>query len=139
MLILDTDHLSEIERGSAAGMALMQRLNQPNIDVAATIVSAEEQLRGWLAQINAHKSVHDQINAYGRLQSRLAFYAQWTLLPWTAPAADRFVALRKNGCRIGTMDLKIASIALEHGAMVLSQNLGDFGRVSGLRSESWLQ
>ncbi len=138
MLILDTDHLTEIERGSAAGSALRKRLNRPEIDAVATIVSAEEQLRGWLAQIHAKRSVHDQIDAYSRLQARLEFYAEWTLLPWTKGAADRFVAFRKARVRIGTMDLKIASIALEHGGTVLSQNLGDFQQVPGLKVESWL-
>ena len=138
MLILDTDHLTEIERGSAAGSALRRRLDRPEIDAVATIVSAEEQLRGWLAQIHAKRSVHDQIDAYSRLQARLEFYAEWTLLPWTTGAADRFIAFRKAGVRIGTMDLKIAVIALEHGGTVLSQNLADFQQVSGLNVESWL-
>lgn len=103
----------------------------------STIISAEEQLRGWLAQI-ARGDVHDQIDPYRRLQARLAFYAKWTLLPWSAGAADRYVAFRKAKVRIGPMDLKIASIALEHGGTVLSQNLADFGKVPGLKVESWL-
>jgi tRNA(fMet)-specific endonuclease VapC len=53
-------------------------------------------------------------------------------------AADRFVALRKAGVRIGTMDLKIAAIALEHDAMVLSQNLTDFLKVPDQKVECWV-
>jgi tRNA(fMet)-specific endonuclease VapC len=40
--------------------------------------------------------------------------------------------------RIGSMDLKIASIALTNGAFVLSANLQDFQKVPGLRVENWL-
>jgi len=40
--------------------------------------------------------------------------------------------------RIGSMDLKIASIALVHNALVLSANLQDFQKVPGLRVENWL-
>ena len=138
MLVLDTDHLSEIERGSPGGNALRNRLVTTGDDVVATVVSAEEQLRGWLARIHATKSVHDQLAAYAKLQERLAFYARWTLLPWSEGAADRFVAMRKAGDRIGTMDFKIAAIALDHGAKLLSQNLTDFQRVPGLQVESWL-
>lgn len=138
MLILDTDHLSEIERGSVSGASLMARLEQSGEETVATIISAEEQLRGWLAQIRANSDVANQTIAYGRLQARLAFYADWTLLPWTAGAAARFMALRRAGVRIGTMDLKIAAIALEAGGTVLSQNLIDFSKVPGLRVESWL-
>jgi tRNA(fMet)-specific endonuclease VapC len=137
MLILDTDHLSEMERGSPGGTVLEVKLIRSGDIVVSTIISAEEQLRGWLAQIS-RRDVHDQVDPYRRLQGRLAFYAQWTLLPWSSGAADRYIILRKNKVRIGPMDLKIASIALECGGKVLSQNLADFGKVPGLRVESWL-
>ncbi len=138
MLILDTDHLSEIERGSPAGARLMQRLGGQDVAAVATIISAEEQLRGWLAQIHGKRSVHNQLDPYRRLQGRLEFYAEWTLLPWTIAAADRFVALKKGGVRMGSMDLKIASIALENNGIVLSQNFADFSKVPGLKVENWL-
>jgi hypothetical protein len=49
MLILDTDYLTELDRGLAATARLVQRLNASGEDAAITIVSVEEQLRGWLA------------------------------------------------------------------------------------------
>ncbi len=39
--------------------------------------------------------------------------------------------------RIGTMDLRIASIALARGFTVLTRNLVDFERVPGLAVEDW--
>jgi predicted nucleic acid-binding protein len=36
------------------------------------------------------------------------------------------------------MDLKIASIALVHKALLPSANLSDFRKVPGLRVENWL-
>jgi tRNA(fMet)-specific endonuclease VapC len=53
-------------------------------------------------------------------------------------AADTFVRLRKEGVRVGTMDLKIASISLVHDATLLTRNGGDFGKVHGLRFDNWL-
>ena len=44
MLILDTDHLSEFERGLAAGERLADQLNASGEEAAITIVSVEEQL-----------------------------------------------------------------------------------------------
>jgi tRNA(fMet)-specific endonuclease VapC len=67
------------------------------------------------------------------------FFNKWQILPFNEPAADRFEALRKQRVRIGTQDLKIASIALEAGALLLTANLRDFERVPGLRVENWLR
>ena len=58
---------------------------------------------------------------------------------FTAEAAMQFNNLRKQRVRIGTQDLKIASIALEHDALLLSANLRDFEQVPGLRVEDWLK
>jgi tRNA(fMet)-specific endonuclease VapC len=68
MLVLDTDHLAALDRSSAAGMALQQRLEDARDDVATTIISAEEQLRGWLAQLRRQRDPYDQIAVYQRLQ-----------------------------------------------------------------------
>jgi len=139
LLILDTDHLSEFDQASAAGARLRQRLLTASDEVAATIVSAEEQLRGWLAQI--HRSRDDpqaQIGAYARLKRRLDFYSRWIVLPWEADAAALFLDLRRQGVRIGSMDLKIACIALAHDATLLTRNTSDFAKVPNLRFANWL-
>jgi tRNA(fMet)-specific endonuclease VapC len=52
-------------------------------------------------------------------------------------AATEFARLLSPRLRIGTMDLKIAAIALTQDATVLTKNLKDFGRVPGLRVEDW--
>jgi hypothetical protein len=62
MLVLDTDLLTVIQRQSGE---LYHRLNsrlQPALDsetVAITIVSLEEQTRGWLAYLNKTTSRHN--------------------------------------------------------------------------------
>lgn len=139
MLILDTDHLSEFDQASGAGARLRARLLSAQEELAATIISAEEQLRGWLAQIHrAHDDPNAQIPAYARLQRRLEFYANWTVLPWDAESAALFLHCRRQGVRIGSMDLKIACIALAHGATLLTRNAVDFAHVPGLRFQDWL-
>ena len=35
------------------------------------------------------------------------------------------------------MDLRIASIALTHDALIITRNLSDFNKVPGLRCEDW--
>ena len=137
MFVLDTDHLVELDFGSSAGIRLRDRLDAARYDVATTIISAEEQLRGWLAQIHRLTEVHQQIVAYERLQRRMEFFAAWHVLPWTTAAADEFEKLRRQQVRIGTMDLKIASIVLSRQATLLSRNLVDFEKVPGLNVQDW--
>ena len=60
------------------------------------------------------------------------------MLDWTAACAAQFTNVKAAKTRIGTMDLKIASIALANGATLLSRNLDDFQRVPELRVVDWL-
>jgi tRNA(fMet)-specific endonuclease VapC len=138
LLVLDTDHVSALGSASEISLALLERINASGEEVTTTIVTVEEQLRGWLAEIHRLAEPHRQIVAYERLQRRIEFFAAWSVLPWNTSAADRFVRLRKEGVRIGTMDLKIASISLVHDATLLTGNASDFSKVSGLRFENWL-
>jgi len=138
VLILDTDHLAALEGRSEARARLAERLEDSAEEVATTIISAEEELRGWLAQIHRLDDPHRQVAAYERLRRRLEFFAAWTVLPWDSHAADRFVGLRSARIRCGSMDLKIASITLAHDAILLTRNAIDFSRVPGLKFEDWL-
>jgi tRNA(fMet)-specific endonuclease VapC len=91
------------------------------------------------AQIHRlHADPHAQISAYARLQRRLEFYAGWNLLAWDGDCAELFLKLRRQGLRIGSMDLKIACITLIHEATLLTRNATDFAKVPGLRFENWL-
>jgi tRNA(fMet)-specific endonuclease VapC len=141
MIVLDTDHLSILQypdrRQSEALLAAMWRSTES--EFVATAVSVEEEFRGWLSAIRRAKTVHNQILYYTRLTGLVRFFNKWQILPFNEPAADRFEALRKQRVRIGTQDLKIASIALEAGALLLTANLRDFERVPGLRVENWLR
>jgi len=140
VLVLDTDHLGEFDEGSAAGARLKERLLDAREDLATTIISVEEQFRGWAAQIHRlHADSYAQIPAYARLKRRLEFYASWNVLPWDAGSAELFVNLRRQGLRIGSMDLKIACITLVQEATLLTRNTSDFSKVPGLRFENWLK
>lgn len=141
MIILDTDHLTVLEYPespvAARLLAAMERCHDD--EFFTTAISLEEQMRAWLAAIHRKQRVHDQIGYYQRFVKVVDFYTRWEILPFNEQAADRFVVLRKQRVRIGAMDLKIASIALEQGALLLSANLCDFERVPGLRVGNWLR
>lgn len=107
--------------------------------VGTTAVNAEEQIRGWLAEINRQREVYRQIVPYGRLVDLIEFFKDFPIVRFNQRAAEEFERLRKQRIRIGTMDLKIASIAIVHDALLLSANLVDFQKVPGLNVENWLR
>ncbi len=139
MLVLDTDHLTEYQRGmSAEARRLKERLGRAMEPCATTIVTVEEIMRGWIAAIHRIQDPHRQIRAYASLQQLFRFFATWNVLEWNDAAADEYESLKLAKVRIGTMDLKIASIALAGDATLLTRNRNDFSRVPGLRVEDWL-
>ena len=139
MVVLDTDHLSLLEWGSGAeGQRLLARLRTlaPE-EVVTTIITFEEQMRGWMAYLARARTLTQQVEAYRRLKRHLDNYRTIPVLEFDAQAAAEFQRLRRLRIRIGTMDLKIAAIVLAHDATLLSRNLADFRRVPGLRVEDW--
>ena len=140
MIVLDSDHLSVLEYPEAdQALRLRDRLRlSADRDIHATAVSLEEQMRGWLAAIRGVQEVRRQVTYYSRLVGLIRFYANWRILPFDNQAAEEFQRLRRERIRIGTMDLKIASIALVHDATLLSANLRDFEQVPGLHVEDWI-
>lgn len=140
MILLDTDHLSILSYPKTPRCkALQARLDlSPDQEIGTTIITVEEQWRGWFAVIARHRDIRRQVRAYQELVELHAFLNGWTILPFDDAAADRFEQLRAAGARIGSMDLKIASIALVHAAVVLSANLQEIQKIPGLRVENWL-
>lgn len=138
MVVLDTDHASELGMRSAAGRRLLQRLEAVREDAAITAITVEEGMRGWLAEIRRHTEPARQMAAYDHLVRQVELFAAWLILPWDQEAVDVFNRLRAKGVRVGTQDMKIASIALAHDVLLLTRNTLDFAKVPGLRFENWL-
>lgn len=141
MILLDTDHLTILafpEGQPHAQLTARMRASSDPV-FATTIVNAEEQLRGWLAAINRQPTPQQQIVPYEHLRKLLSFLRPFLLIDFDKRAADEFDRLRKTKVRIGSMDLKIACIALVHNVLLLSANLRDFEQVPNLRVENWLK
>ena len=139
MILLDTDHFSVVVDARHASHArLVDQLRRANDAVALPIVAVEEQLRAWLAQVRRIHDVKKQVYPYDRLIRLVDTLRQWDIARWNESAADIFAGLRSERIRIGTQDLKIASIALHMDALLLSANRRDFEKVPGLRVEDWL-
>src|SRR5687768_1842131 len=96
MIVFDTDHLSVMAMlGPRAEQINRRRLRSPDQDFAITIVSIEEQMRGWLAEIHRRK-ISEQLIPYSRLNRLVSFWHQWEVLPFDEPAAVRFQSLKRQ-------------------------------------------
>lgn len=138
MIVLDTDHVSLLEWDLDGSAPLRERLADLAPEEAfTTIVSYEESMRGWMAYISRAKSIAQQIQGYERLRRHLENYRQIPMLDFGKDAGAEFQRLRRARIRIGTMDLKIAAIALASGATLLSRNRIDFEKVPRLTVEDW--
>ena len=137
-VILDTDHVTILQRQGPEANRLLNRLDQlaPD-DIGTTIVSFQEQMQGWLAYLNAVRRDHDVLRAYAELDKIRRSFQKMNVLPFDDAALDCFNSLRKRCRRVGTLDLRIASIALTTESKVLTGNLRDFRRVPGLVAEDW--
>ncbi len=63
------------------------------------------------------------------------------VLDWPQDAAKWYAEIRfdlkKRGAQLGAADLLIAAHARSLGAIVVTNNVKDFGRVKGLQVENW--
>lgn len=138
MYLLDTDHPSILERGGQNAQALLVTLSHinPN-EVATTIITYEEQTRGWLSYMAASRSLEAQVQVYQELQQHLANFCAILVIGFEGAAASTFQRLKNTYRRLGSMDLKIAAIAIANDATLLTRNLSDFSQIEGLSAEDW--
>lgn len=137
LYLLDTDHLTHLRNGHPA-VAARVRATPPD-DIAACVISVEEQLDGWYKLLRQKQSRAKLADAYRRLGETVSFFADVRFLPFTEDAIERSEGLLKMRLNVGKNDLRIAAIALVHNATVVTANVRDFARVPGLIVEDWTQ
>ena len=137
--LLDTDHVSLFTRATSEGAVIRRRLrNVAPDDYGTTVVTYEEQCRGWLDKIHQAQTSEARVEAYSQLKENLNFFSAIAVAEYDARADAQYVALKqvvKN--KVGTKDLRIAAIALASGATLLTRNTRDFSRVPGLIFADW--
>jgi tRNA(fMet)-specific endonuclease VapC len=135
MYLLDTDHVSLDQRGHQWVMTHIASAGPTQ--VATTMITVEEQLRGWLAVLRTAKTREARCAAYMRLHATIEYFASSTLVDYDLAADDIYESLRNQKIRVGTQDLRIASIALSRNATLVTRNVRDFNLVSGLIVVDW--
>jgi tRNA(fMet)-specific endonuclease VapC len=135
LYILDTNIISLLNEGNEP-VSDRVRSTPPEL-LSTTVISLEESLSGWYTYIRKLKKYDDVVRGYNKLRDTCMKYATFEMLPLTDEdlrRADGLIKLVKN---VRKNDLRIASIALNNNATVVTANIRDFQRIPGLNYEDW--
>jgi tRNA(fMet)-specific endonuclease VapC len=138
VIILDTDIYSLLQADRDPVVAkLAPRVLSEMDEPCVTIITYEEQMRGWLNYLAKASDETKRILAYARLKEILDDFADLRVIPYDQESSFHYLRLRKAKVRIGAMDLKIAAIALARSATLITRNTRDFEKIAGLKVEDW--
>ena len=139
LVILDTNIVSLLQRRvqPATDLILAKLRLIPIHERWTTVITFQEQTRGWLAEIHRARNDDQLLWGYRSLSEMLDKFRNLNVLSFDEDALMTFRELKSQKLGVGTHDLRIASIALAHGAKVITQNVRDFTRVPGLLVEDW--
>lgn len=135
IFILDTTTLTLLARGHVQVAAAIA--NHSADTIGTTAVNVEEVIGGWFALLRRAKTNAQEAQVSDAIANAISLLSQFVIYPATESVLGRFDALVKLKLNVGKMDLKIAAIALELGATVVTNNTRDFGRVPNLLWEDW--
>ena len=109
LFVLDTDILTLFERGHTVVAARVAEHAPPEIAIA--VVTVEEQLSGWYAQLRKAKEPEKLAWAYRRLAA-VRFLSRVRILDYEEAAIELYEGLKRRRLKVGKMDLQIAATAL---------------------------
>ena len=141
MIVLDTDHVTVLRYEEDSRYPILtERLKQSDDErLVVSVITVEEQMRGWLSENHGLRDIQDQIEPYNHLAEMIEFLTGWEIIRLDQFATAEYARMQKQKIRVAPQDLKIASIALSNNALLLSANLKDYEKVPGLRVENWLE
>ncbi len=133
--LLDTDTLSFYDRGHQPTVSRV--VATPTSQIAVAVVTAEEQMIGRSAFLRRARSDAELAYGYQGLTNSLRLLSGFHVMTFSEAAIARYNTLLAMKLNVGKMDLRIAAIALEAVATVVTRNLRDFQRVPELACENW--
>jgi tRNA(fMet)-specific endonuclease VapC len=129
MFALDTDTVSFFLRGQGRVAERLSLSDPASIGIPSIVL---------------HELRYGMLRAGGGTRKREgleAFLGSISVLPFDARSADAAAEARREldrlGQQIGPFDILIAGTALAHGAILVTHNVGEFGRIQNLRIEDW--
>ncbi len=137
LYVLDTDTLTFFQLGPAA--VARRILARSPADLAVTILTVQEQTLGWYTRLTRCRRDDETARIYQRWSDFAALLGRFRILSFTEAALQRFRQLEKEKRNVSPMDLRIAAVALENKAVLVTHNTRDFSRVPGLTLEDWTE
>ena len=135
LYVLDTDHLSLYRHGQATVVRRVEAV--PADELAITVITIEEQLSGWYAQVRQARTPDKLARAYAGLFDVAETIRRIRVLPFPSSAVQHYFDLRKRYPRLGKLDLEIAAIVLHHNGTLVTRNRQDFVQIPQLSLEDW--
>jgi tRNA(fMet)-specific endonuclease VapC len=136
LYLFDTDSITHYQIGNAG---LVQNMLRHSGDTfAVSVISIEEQMLGWFSALRQTRDDRRREVFYDQVANAVELLAGWQILEYPLAAMNRHAAFSRQRLNVGSNDLKIAAIALEFGATVVTRNLRDFRRIPGVVVEDWV-
>lgn len=130
MYLLDSDVCIEFMRGRLPEVYERFQKSEPSLYGVSAVVYGE-------LMTGAAKSRNPEGNRF----MTECFAAPFEIVPFDKKCAEAYATVRADlegrGCKIGPKDMMIAATALANSAVLVTNNVGEFGRVKGLQIEQW--
>ena len=135
MYLLDTDMFTLLVYNHPKAQAVASSKNP----ITLSIITRIEVLRGRFDTIMKAANKEEWLRAQDLLDRWEAALSEYSINGIDEACALEFERLSKIKSlrKIGRADLLIASIALAHGATVVTRNIKDFRLIRGLTIENW--
>ncbi len=135
LFLFDTDLLTLNSKGHP-NVRARAAAHEPE-ELVTSVLTVEELLTGWYTVLRQAKNDQQLVAAYDGMTFTMEFLSRMRIVSFSQDAAIRFTAFRKARLKIKTPDLRIACVALEVGAKLVTRNRADFEVVPGLELEDW--
>ena len=137
LFILDTDTLTLLNWNHPK--VLQHCAIHSNDEIAVSVISVEEQLSGWHRALRKVKRTAQLATIYDRMTETVRTLRAFSIFSFGQRAIQHYDTLLALKLGVKKMYLRIAAIALQQGAVVVTRNQIDFQRIPGLFIEDWSQ
>ena len=133
--LLDTDIFSLYRRGHPR--VTWAVVSRPLDLIVLCAVTVEEQTGGWSAKARSARTPADKAAASDLLALLVTGWGEFPVVAETVGAVTRADHLARQRLNVGRSDLRIAAVALDAGATLVTRNRRDFARVPNLALTDW--